>query len=44
MRLGKEFKKLFSKDKLDKILTAETSGIAITVIVAQYFIVPMGFC
>lgn len=41
--VGKEFKKLFNEDKVDKILTAETSGIAIAAIVAQYFNVPMVF-
>lgn len=41
--VGKEFKKLFNEEKIDKILTAETSGIAIAAIVAQYFNVPMVF-
>ena len=41
--IGKEFKNRFSKVKVDKILTAEVSGIAIAAIVAQYFNVPMVF-
>lgn len=41
--VGKEFKKLFKDEKVDKILTAEASGIAIGAIVAQYFNVPMVF-
>lgn len=41
--IGKEFKKRFSDIKVDKILTAEVSGIAIATIVAQYFDVPMVF-
>ena len=35
--IGKEFKKRFSDVKVDKILTVETSGIAISVIASQYF-------
>lgn len=41
--VGKEFKKIFSEEKVDKILTAEVSGIAIAAIIAQYFKVPMVF-
>lgn len=41
--IGKEFKNRFSEIKVDKILTAEVSGIAIAAIVAQYFNVPMVF-
>lgn len=41
--VGKEFQKRFSDVKIDKILTAEVSGIAIAAIVAQYFKVPMVF-
>lgn len=41
--MGKEFKKRFKDDKIDKVLTAEVSGIAIAAIVAQYFHVPMVF-
>lgn len=35
--IGKEFKKIFVGEKIDKILTVEASGIAIASIVAQYF-------
>lgn len=35
--MGKEFKKRFEGEKIDKILTIETSGIAIATIAAQYF-------
>lgn len=42
-QIGKEFKNRFSNYKVDKILTAEVSGIAIAAIVAQYFNVPMVF-
>jgi len=41
--VGKEFKKRFQDVKIDRILTAEVSGIAIAAIVAQYFDVPMVF-
>lgn len=41
--IGKEFKKRFANVKVDKILTAEVSGIAIATIAAQYFKVPMVF-
>ena len=41
--IGKEFKERFANVKVDKILTAEVSGIAIATIVAQYFDVPMVF-
>ena len=41
--IGKEFKERFSLEEIDKILTIETSGIAIAVIVAQYFDVPVVF-
>lgn len=41
--IGKEFKDRFGDTKIDKILTAEVSGIAIAAIVAQYFDVPMVF-
>ena len=34
---GKEFKNRFSEVKIDKILTIESSGIGIAVIVSQYF-------
>lgn len=41
--IGKEFKKRFEGKNIDKILTIETSGIAIAVIAAQYFQVPVVF-
>lgn len=41
--IGKEFKSRFEKEKVDKILTIEASGIAIAVIAAQYFNVPVVF-
>jgi len=41
--IGKEFKKRFQDQKVDKILTAEVSGIAIAAITAQYFNVPVVF-
>ncbi|MGN9166215.1 xanthine phosphoribosyltransferase [Tissierellaceae bacterium HCP3S3_D8] len=41
--IGEEFQKRFLGVKVDKILTAEVSGIAIAAIVAQYFHVPMVF-
>ncbi len=41
--IGKEFKSKFQLEKIDKILTIEASGIAIAVIAAQYFNVPVVF-
>ena len=41
--IGKEFKARFESEKVDKILTIEASGIAIGVIAAQYFKVPLVF-
>lgn len=41
--IGKEFKKIFSDCKINKILTIEASGIGIACIVAQYFKVPVVF-
>lgn len=41
--LGKEFHRRFSHLPVDKILTAEVSGIAIAAIAAQYFQVPVVF-
>lgn len=41
--IGKEFKRLFEKEKITKILTIEASGIGIACIVAQYFQVPVVF-
>ncbi|AFS78202.1 xanthine phosphoribosyltransferase Xpt [Gottschalkia acidurici 9a] len=43
IEIAKEFKKLFNTDKLTKILTIETSGIAIASIVAQQYGVPVLF-
>lgn len=42
-KIGEEFKERFTGTRIDKILTAEVSGIAIAAIVAQYFQVPMVF-
>ena len=41
--IGKEFKARFASEKIDKILTIEASGIAIAVIAAQHFNVPVVF-
>lgn len=41
--IGKTFFERFSNIKVDKILTIEASGIAIAVIAAQYFKVPVVF-
>lgn len=41
--MGKEFKRLFDGEKIDRILTVEASGIGIACIVAQYFNVPVVF-
>ncbi|MCG4584832.1 xanthine phosphoribosyltransferase, partial [Anaerosalibacter bizertensis] len=41
--IGKEFKRRFKNEKITKILTIETSGIAIGAIAAQYFNVPVLF-
>lgn len=41
--MGKEFKRLFSDVKVDRILTIEASGIGIACITAQYFDVPVVF-
>ena len=41
--IGKEFKRLFEKEKITKILTIEASGIGIACVVAQYFQVPVVF-
>jgi xanthine phosphoribosyltransferase len=35
--IGKEFKRRFNSDKINKILTIEASGIAVASITAQYF-------
>lgn len=41
--MGKEFRRLFPSDKINKILTIEASGIGIACIAAQYFQVPVVF-
>ena len=41
--IGKEFKRRFSDVEVNKILTIEASGIAVAVIAAQYFKVPVVF-
>ena len=41
--IGKEFKQRFQEKNITKILTLEASGIAIAVIAAQYFNVPVVF-
>lgn len=41
--IGKEFKRIFSSEKINKILTIEASGIGIACIAAQYFSVPVVF-
>lgn len=42
-QIGEEFKRRFSKDKIDKILTIEASGIGIACITARHFNVPVVF-
>ena len=41
--IGREFKRLFGHEKITKVLTIESSGIAIAVPVAREFDVPMVF-
>jgi len=41
--MGEEFKRLFEKEKINKILTIEASGIGLACIVAQHFQVPVVF-
>jgi xanthine phosphoribosyltransferase len=41
--IGKEFKRRFEDFSIDKILTIESSGIAVAAIAAQYFNVPVVF-
>ncbi|MBR0365380.1 MAG: xanthine phosphoribosyltransferase, partial [Clostridia bacterium] len=41
--IGKEFKRRFDGERIDKILTVEASGIGIACIAAQYFNVPVVF-
>lgn len=43
VQLAKEFKRIFGNEKITKILTIESSGIAIASIVAQEFNVPIVF-
>ncbi len=41
--IGKEFKRLFPDERINKILTIEASGIGVACITAQYFHVPVVF-
>lgn len=41
--MGKEFRRLFPSERINKILTIEASGIGIACIAAQYFHVPVVF-
>lgn len=41
--IGKEFKRLFEKDHVTKILTIEASGIGVACMTGQYFGVPVVF-
>ncbi len=41
--MGKEFRRLFPSEKINKILTIEAPGIGIACIAAQYFHVPVVF-
>ena len=41
--IGREFKRLFSESRVDKILTIEASGIGVACITAQYFNCPVVF-
>ena len=41
--IGKEFKRLFENEEINKILTIEASGIGVACITAQYFDVPVVF-
>lgn len=41
--MGREFKRLFSKKRINKILTIESSGIAIACMAAYHFDVPVVF-
>lgn len=43
MEVGKEFKKRFEHDNITKILTIEASGIAVAIMTALAFDVPMVF-
>ena len=42
-QIGKEFKRRFAKEKINKIVTIEASGIGIPCIVARHFNVPVVF-
>ena len=42
-QIGKEFKRRFDKEKINKIVTIEASGIGIACIVARHFNVPVVF-
>ena len=42
-QIGKEFKRRFAKEKINKIVTIEASGIGIASIVARHFKVPVVF-
>ena len=42
-QIGKEFKRRFAKEKINKIVTIEASGIGIARIVARHFNVPVVF-
>ena len=41
--MGKEFRRLFPDERINKILTIEASGICVACIAAQYFHVPVVF-
>ena len=43
VEIGKEFKRRFEGEEINKILTIEASGIGIACIVAEYFDVPVVF-
>lgn len=42
-QMGEEFKRRFAREKIDKVLTIEASGIGIACIAAKYFQVPVVF-
>ncbi len=41
--IGKEFKRLFGKENITKVITIEASGIAVACLTAQHFNVPIVF-
>ncbi len=41
--IGKEFKRLFERENITKVITIEASGIAVACLTAQYFNVPVVF-